>query len=626
MSAAVVPGPWAGAAIHTVDAGFDEPAPPPEAPPQEEEYGPGGRPPGGGKGRGEGDGYGPIVPLGTTSRRDITCYQFLDASGRSTVLGPRDLHSAPYIEGLFGGATGVAYLESRWPHMVAVRGPDGKPVRDEDGDVVLRPNGFSARLCGSALMAACIAIGSADQTQQRFDGVWPAADGRGLVVHSGSVVDAPDPADAVRWVRHKAGWRDGKSVYVSAPPREQPARVAATQQEVAALLADFGMWTFAEGHATLAPGLLLGMVGCGMMAAALSFRPALYLYGKRGSGKSTLQWLMCAATGADKPTDDFSEPGLRRLYNARSTILALNEAENRNPHMPRVLELLTGASDGEGAVVVRAGEGGKADIFVVAGCFLLAAITPPHFSPAQESRITTVLLRRGDKDHKAEVTAAIERARALHPKLLRRMLDGWPRFLANQAVLRAAAINAEATSRSADKIAALLAAWQTLAFDDVVEAGAAGELLDGFREFFSSEAQMDEEDTAQQALQHLLASRVPIGREEMSVAGALSEMRKTLREKHLAADGETQAKLWSKRLGALGLRWTETPRPGVLVKNGAPAVERCFSGTDWGKLGWQSVLRSLPGAAEPATSVKFPSGGQGRCVGLPESLLALDDD
>ncbi len=624
------------------DAPFDAPAPPEELPPTEED-GPGGPPPRGPRSGGGGNGdFGGVVPVGVTMRKDALCFVLLDVVGNRQVLAPHHIMAGAYIEGLFGGEDGVPFLISRWPHMVPKRGKDGRPKRDEDGEVEMQVAGFSAKKAGSALIAACTRLGSADQTQERYDGVWPSEDGRSLVVHSGNHLAVQDADEPGQWMEHPAGLRLGDHVYLAAPRRQQPAKQAATADEVAQVLLDFDLWGFADAHARQAPQLLLGMAGVGLAPAALAFRPAGYLYGPRGSGKSALQEYMCRLAGAEQPMDKFTEPGVRRQYNARSTLIALNEAESENPAMPRMLDLVVAASDGGGASIVMAGEGDKPMTFHVNGNFLFAAITPPHFSPAQASRIAAIGLTRLHKRGRDAVEEAQLRAKALHPKLLRRMIDGWPRLRENLRVLRAAAIHAGATSRSADNIGTLLAAAQTLQHDTAIDPGAAGDLVDEYRGFFATEAEMDEQDGGQIALQHLLASRVPIGRDETSVASALADLRKAVRDAPTDTDGGTNAKLWAKRLGALGLRWVESlsprqmghdgpdgmeiPAPGVLVKNGAPALERAFAGTPWKGFGWQSVLRSLPGTMEPKTSMKFAAGGQGRCVWLPESLLSLDDD
>ena len=638
------------------EASFDAPAPPEEVLPKQED-GPPGPPPKGPRNGGGGNGdFGGVVPIGTESSGGKLSFVLLDVHGTRHVLAPHHIMAGAYIEALFGGEDGVPFLVSRWPHLVPKRGKDGRPLRDDDGEVEMQVSGFSAKKVGSALIAACGRLGIAGRVQERLDGVWPAEGGRSLIVHSGRRVAVQDADVPEQWMEHAAGLRLGKHVYLAAASRDEPARQAATVAEVAKVMADFQLWTYAGEHDALAPALLLGMVGVGLAPAALPFRPALYLYGLRGSGKSALQMLVCRLVGADKPKDGFTEPGVRRDYNARSTLIALNEAESQNPAMSRMLDLVVQASDGDGASIVMAGEGDKPMLFHVNGAFLFAAITPPHFSPAQASRIALIRVAREHKHGKEAVEAAIARAGAMAPRLLKRMVDGWARLRENLAVLRKAAIGAGATSRSADCIGVLLAASQTLQHDTAIEPAAAAELVDAYRDFFQTEAQTDEQDGGQVALQHLLASRVPIGRDETSVAAALAELRGAVREAATAraelrqgkrdasvvADCEHREKIWLKRAGPLGLRWVEglTPRqmghdgpdgmeipaPGVLVKNGAPVIEKAFAGTEFKGFAWQNLFRSLPGAVELKTSVKFAAGGQGRCVWLPESLLALDDD
>lgn len=606
------------------EAPFDAPLPadPPE--------GRGGKKRGGGEGKSDsGDGgerFGAVVPLGVRTRRGSTCYVFLDAAGLETTLSAKDMHSAPIIEGLFGGRFAHRFLCERWPHFIPQRDQTGRPVRDDHGAMVMIPAGWSARECGADLISACTRIGAADDAELRRDGVWSDGQG-GLVVHCGQRIFADD-------TEHRPGLRQGKAIYIAAPRREPPAAEPASAADCLQLEDDLRLWTYAPAMADVAPRLLLGQVACGILSAALDWRPHMALWGGAGAGKSTLSRWMALCCGVGEPSSDVSEPGIRRLFNARSLLIPLDENEATNGSAAAVLALMRGASDGGGAKAVRTGEGGSVDIFRVAGCFLLAAINPPHLSLADASRITLILLRRGETSEQRQrrLAEAMKRAEAIGPALVTRLVLGFGRYRQNFALLRGAALRAHATARSADQLASLLAGWQTLTQDDVLTPADADMLIEPMGGFTTSAEDAEEEDAGRQALRHLLGSVVQVDRERLTVAQAISDGVAAIRNhaEHMGKEGDydrgQEAKRWIRRLGSIGLRYHETPRPGILVANGAPVIEAAFAGTPWSGRAWQRPLRELPDAVEPKTAVKFRGNAQARCVLIPLGLIGVGDD
>jgi hypothetical protein len=556
-------------------------------------------------------GFGVAVPLGVSSRRGATTYVFLDAAGLQQALSARDMHTAACISSLYGGETGRTWLARRWPHMTPVRDLDGKIVRDDRGRPLVQQSGdFSARDAGDALMAACTEAGPVDRREMRLDGVWLGPEPGTLAVHCGDTIMAAGEA-------HAPGWQHGPAVYLAAAARPRPGPVEASPEEVAQLWSDLNLWRFAAAQADAGPALLLGMIANGILAAALPWRPHMLLRGPFGAGKSALMQLVAAATGGGLPTTDTSEAALRQGYDSRAVLIPVDEAEANGGHIARILDLMRGASGRQGAVTSRGSSEGEARTFRVNGCFLLAAITPVVLAPADASRITRLQLLRPEAASDNEVEAAIRRAGALYPALLSRLANRFGIYLANRAAVRAAAVAAKATSRAADQLAALLAGWQVLMHDEPLDEASAAHLLDGFRDFYSTEEETAEDDTPQLVLQHLLASRVPIGDHKIiTVSGALSAA-------WLDRDAELAPGDWTKNLGALRLRLTSDP-PGLWVGNGSPALEAVFKSTRWEGRVWEAPLRDLPGARESPSSMRFTHGGQARAAWLPLNLLGLN--
>lgn len=619
MSATVVP-------LRATSGPFDERAPvPPSDPEGPRRGGPGG----GGSPTRDGGRFGPVVPLGVRTRRGATAFVFFDAAGRESILGARDIYSAPLVSALFGGAGARSFLESQWPHEVAMRGPDGKVMRNADGTPMMVQSGFSARDAGDDLVSSCVKMGSADDIELRRDGIWPGADGE-LIVHCGDKLFVGD-----REV--PTGFRQGAALYIDAQRRPRPAAVPASVADGAELEASLReLYTFAPAQAAIGPRLVLGMVACGIYGAALDWRPHMAVYGPAGAGKSTIVRWMAVAAGAGMPASDTTEPGIRRTFSSRSGMIPLDENEAQSANQEKVLNLMRGTSGAGGAVVIRAkGDSStEVDVFRIAGCFVLAAINPPHLSLADASRITLLVLRRGsEEDRKADLDRFEARARELHPAIVTRLILQRARFKQNVAMLRTAAIAAHATSRSADQMAALIAGWQALINDAPLSEAEARSFVSEFAGLFTTAQQAEEDDQARLVLRHLLGSVVQVDRDRRTVAVALAEGMEAIRKAARVSAGDPDlreiddnAKRWRRVLGSIGLRWTETPHPGVYIANGAPAIEAAFRGSPWERLAWQRPLRELPDAFEPAGSLKFPGNAQARCVWVSEALLGLEDD
>lgn len=605
--------PIRAAATAAAPGGFDRPLGPPPGGPT--------APPPGPPSTGAGDGprnLGRVTALGTTFSRGRKAYVFLDADGERQVFTPRDLAQRANLLSLFGGGPEARQiLEEAWPY----RG------RRNMAD-------FEAEDACNDLMAIAGALGSADALELRLDGVWPH--GAGLLLNLGDRV-------ITQAGEHPPGFRDGQRIYVACRrrPAPPPPGDGATMAEVEQLCADLRLWTWAEEHAPVAVQVLLGLVGCALLGAAVSWRPHVFLRGERGAGKSSLARLIAALCGADAPAEDLTQAGLRRLFNARSGLIPLDEREQDAAGVAGVVKIMRGASDGDGSVTVQADlDGSGTAVFRVCGCFLMAATTLPAFSAADASRITVLQVRPGGVDRRVEVEAAQARAVAMAPRLLRRMMDAWPRWAETWRVAREAAGQLDATSRSMDQIGALVAGWWALTNDAPLTPRVAAAEMARFAALLVTRADAADESAGRQVLQHLLGSRILLAErtsDQITVQAALEKAARA----QIAADPLTDDMDRSRRqLGASGLflnltgrdgrgwPWPfEGPtRPGLLVATELPAVRALFVHSEWPKTGWREPLRDLPGVMVSRRVMKFPAGGVSRALFLPLGLLGIEDD
>ena len=576
--------------------------------------------------------YGRVVPLGTGFSRGRKAYVFLDSDGERQMFTARDLVHRANLLSLFGGSEGRGTLMDLWPEFGRGKDTRGKPPVD-----------FDAEAAGSELMGACGALGPAEATELRNGGVW--RHGEGLLVNVGDAVltEAGDKAP---------GFRDGQRIYVAGEKRAwpPPRGAGATPEEVERLAKDLKLWTFAAEHQPIAVPLLLGFIACGLYGAAIAWRPHGFLRGEFQAGKSSLCRLIAYACGAGEPAEDITPAALHRVYNARSGLIPLDEREQDAVGVEGVVKIMRGASDGDGNVKVQMDpDAGGLTTFRVAGCFLMAATTLPALTPADVSRITVLQVRAGAVDRRAEVHAAQQRARALYPKLLRRMLDAWPRWAGNWQAARAAAGRLDATSRSMDQVGALVAGWWTLTEDRPLTAKLADAEMPRFAELLTTRAASSQEGAGRLVLQHLLGSRIVISDRSSDQRTVQAELERGYRAQFMwqgASKGSEfrdqvsadvnlsqrtlgQNGLHLNALGASGRGWPwpfeGLPEPGLMIATELPGPRALFGSSDWPKLAWREPLRDLPGVRLSRRSMRFAGAGPSKVLFVPLDQLELSE-
>src|SRR6185369_9712816 len=137
---------------------------------------------------------------------------------------------------------------------------------------------FAANLASDWVFNSCGFEGAYDPRRRlRGRGAWLGEDGD-LVLHLGDRL----------WTRHgllEPGLR-GEKIYPQGPPLMRPASEPVDDSVGEAVLALLDKWQFKQPE--LAKRLLLGWCGSAMIAGALDVRPAVWVTGNRGTGKTTL--------------------------------------------------------------------------------------------------------------------------------------------------------------------------------------------------------------------------------------------------------------------------------------------------------------------------------------------------
>jgi hypothetical protein len=152
----------------------------------------------------------------------------------------------------------------------------------------------------------------------------------------------------------------------------------------------------------------------------LSWRPHLWISGRKGTGKTFVQEnlisILCgkyAHLGSGKDT----EAGIRRTLNMDARPVILDEMEPKSraarENVSKILDLArNSAGDGSGRVTMASGEGTAT--FLIRSCFCFASINMPDEGAAISSRIISCELQM-PKDEQEK----IRKSRELYPRVMR---------------------------------------------------------------------------------------------------------------------------------------------------------------------------------------------------------------
>lgn len=543
----------------------------------------------------------PVRALGVDGE---TCW-YLDALGQLRPLAPRD-HSRNGFARLFTPRN--AYLQKTWPRM------------DKDGNIT----GYRPEAVTDALMEACGVRGVwSPYAKVRGRGAWRTEDG-GLVLHLGEQL----------WQNGallRPGEREGH-VYPVLPRRPRPhedAQPGGAAGPAGELLALLRTWRWERPE--IDPLLMLGWLCAAQLGGALHWRPAAWLTGDRGTGKSTLQELVKLSLVDGEGivcTSDATAASIRQHLQHDSLPVALDEAEAEedNRRMEAMLALSRQASSG--GTVLRGGQDHSGHSFLARFPILYSSILIPPLRPADLSRIAVLNLQPLAKTGAKPPALRPDACRLLGRRLLRRMADAWPGWDDRLDAWRQALLARGYDSRGADEYGTMLAAADIALHDHAPDADSLAEICDELASSSSHERAEELPDWAH-CLRHLATSTPPSGMVKggkvapLATWLAIAANREVLRQED--QPGEMRRPNAGERgeaqdvLAACGLRFMPAlgaDGKAVLDKagewEGALAVahshaqlQAIFQGTHWaGRSGaagvWRQSLGRVPGAMKGA--------------------------
>ncbi|MBS7789261.1 hypothetical protein KTR66_04610 [Roseococcus sp. SDR] len=578
-------------AVVKFPTGFDGPPPPPppdEPPPEREE---------------DGCTVGFLGQLGD-------CFWFFDYLGQIRELTARKIGQSGEIAALFG-AKGCEWLAREFP------------ARDKEGEII--PDQFAVRRVNYWIIRRSGALGLFNKDMPRRGiGVWRV--GPRVVLHVGN---------RILWGRRKPGeddvWRDpgfreDDALWPALPPVPCPDR-AATPGQLARLQEMLRRWNWRD---RMGAEVVFGLWAAAQMGAAIPWRPHGFIVAEPGSGKSTLFFVLRAASPLSTLIDDYTEAGIRQLITGSACGVMLDEADPDDhlaaEKLQRVIGFIRRTSGGKGATAVRGGAGGQSQAFQAVASFLMCGTLSPNLLPADASRITSIGLLSLDREARAPTEAEVADIEALGPALLGRVMQALPRFpAAFQAAREQIMARDGGSQRVADQIGTILAARWVVLHDDPFPSHA--DELDDLAWAMPGDEERELDGAPRTCWHHLLHSGLESYRK-----GDRPTVRSMIIEAMRSEGVPEQAR---RDLFDHGLRVGPYPLsgsgpPGLYVMNKHPRLAAIFKDTRWegGKWG-EELSRLRQGEAEavrPPLPVTLARGEKHRCVWVPGVFLPVATD
>lgn len=516
----------------------------------------------------------PVLPLGT---EDGTFF-FLDTIGQLRALNEGEMGQAG-LNALFMGRHYWLY----WAF----------PKRNSAGDVT----SWRPEKVREMLMAACAKKGAwsaADRVRGR--GVWTGRKGA-LIIHCGDrLIDGDGEVEL--------GELDGM-VYPTRPPiaRPWPTSLKGRPGPMLRLLPFYRTWNWTRPE--LDPVLLTGWTGIAWLSGALDWRPACDVLGDKGTGKTTLQRAVRGLFGVGGMirSSDATKAGISQKLKFDCLPVALDEFEaTKNPRKERdILDLMRISASGD--EILRGGDNHKGTEFAGRSAFLFSQVNMPALEPTELSRMAILTLKKL-KPGQERVIITDQEIAELGRKVMRRMMDGWPRWKETLERWSAFLASCGHDARSQDTFGALMTAADILIGEDADALGLSlsmnGEDFEPWREHLAIEklGEIDEDNANwRKCLSHIMSQRIEAwrGGTRHTVGQVLVEFFESDQTNPTLDAGGCSSLLEQTGLKLLQPKDTGLKNYEFFVPIHHPLVNELMRGSKWqGELGsgaWTGALR-----------------------------------
>jgi len=549
----------------------------------------------------------PVLPLGTNDG----IFYFLDTIGQMRALKGSELGQAGINE-LFMGR----HLWLTWAFPKSVR------------DVITSWRPERAR---EALMAACARRGTWNPLNGvRGRGMWRGRDGK-LIVHCGDRLFTPRGEEPL-------GELEGR-VYPTRAPIEKPWPVPMIQKRgpAARLIPHFQTWKWVRPK--LDPILLMGSIAVGYMGGAAPYRPAIYTLGDKATGKSALHDDLKALQGEWLvQTADTTSAGIYQQLKYDCVPVAIDEFEAKadNRKAKGVVELMRLSFSG--APMHRGGDNHQGTQFQGRSAFRFSSINQPAMEPQDLSRMAILRLQRQPKDAVKPIIPEEELAE-LGRKIIRRIIDNWPRWHATYTAWREFLASCGHDGRGQDTFGMLMAAADMVIDVDAIELGLeigpAAENFEAWRDVLTVENLTEFQDATENwraCLTHLLSRRIEAwrGGTRHTVGDVLTEFWESdPKDQDALGFGGTRKLLEQTGLTVLKPK-DRTEHYELLIPNQHPLLHEIFRDSKWqGELmsgSWSGALRQMPVDLWRDGSARI-NGTKFKGVAIPlQNIIVKEDD
>lgn len=543
----------------------------------------------------------PVVPLGMLGM----ARHYLDEARQLVSLDARD-HTRNNLVALFGAKQDYVFGQKRWLRI------------KDDGTI----SGIRPERIADDLMQASARAGIWDPAERvRGRGAWRGPNDE-LILHVGDRVltflprsdawagraeDQPGvlalPGDPARYVY---------------PSGERTSRVGEDAGDGSADEVRDILETWNWRRPDIDPILLLGWIGAAMIGGALKWRPSIWFTGTKGTGKSTLQGAVAHLIGSCLTLADTTAAGVWQTVRHQTLPVLVDELEADADNRRALAVVQLARLSASGGRMARGSDRHQAQEFILRACFAFSSVLMPPLLGTDRSRLAILELAEMAPGA-AMPDLAPARLRALHQRLLRRMVDGWHRLDSTIEIYRRALSSVGHSARGADQFGTLLGCADVLLFDGQPTADSVAAWI----------GQMDAADIHETAedvrdedacWQHLLGTPLDAqrGGERFNVGVWLGRA--------LGRYGHDLAEEAQRVISAHGI--TVRRRLGepvvIAVANSHRGLGLLFEKTRWSGGVWRQALQRLPDASRSQQAIYF-GGATSKATLLPDRLVPEDE-
>ena len=549
----------------------------------------------------------PVRPMGVNG----AVYWYLDVHGQLRGLTK---HDAQNIMMLFGRQ--IPKLCWHFPKWVG-----------EGEDRKRKPDHFDHQTATVAMIQACSEQGLFDpEGAVRGVGAWEDDDGN-LVYHTGDHL----------WVageRRETGGHD-RRIYPAAPAIPHPAETVKDPVAIVRALHDT-VSTWSWDRPDLDPFIVMGLFGVQAMGGALAWRPAFWVSGGAGSGKSALQKLMLLLHGGERgliQSTDATARGIASLLGQSTLPVALDELEPGDAGSTKERAIIeTARVAASGGRWARGSSDQKGSTGQLRSTFLFSSILVPGVLKTQDLQRIILLSLNPLAPGSIPPDLRAETWRGRGAALKRLIIDRWATWGQRLELWREACAAQGVTGRDADNWATTLAMAQMIQSAEMPQADdLTGWCTKAAKAIRSSRSEAGND--ADEVLMHLMTQRIDVFRKGqmytvaqwLMVAAGAPDAPGGLLDGYATDDAgrEARAKTANQLIAPYMLRIIREAgqEPRLFVGNAkAQPILDLFRDTQWAGGAWSQSLGRVKGARPSAVS-RTLAGVASRGVEVPLSSM-----